>query len=47
MREKFEVERIFKELYTMIKSQFQTKISILRSNNGTKYFNKVLETFLN
>ena len=31
----------------MIKSQFQTKISILRSDNGTKYFNKVLETFWN
>ena len=47
MREKFEVKRIFKEFYKMIENQFQTKISILRFDNETKYFNKVLETFLN
>ena len=47
MREKSEVERIFKEFYKMIENQFQTKISILRSDNGTEYFNKVLETFSN
>ena len=47
MREKSEVERIFKEFYRMIENQFQTKISILRSDNGTEYFNKVLETFSN
>ena len=47
MREKSEVEKIFKEFYRMIENQFQTKISILRSDNGTEYFNKVLETFSN
>ena len=47
MREKFEVKRIFKEFYKMIENQFQTKISILRSNNRTEYFYKVLETFSN
>ena len=47
MREKSEVEKIFKEFYKMIENQFQTKISILRFDNETKYFNKVLETFLN
>ena len=47
MREKSEVEKIFKEFYKMIENQFQTKISILRSDNGTEYFNKVLETFSN
>ena len=47
MREKSEVERIFKEFYRMIENQFQTKISILRSNNGIEYFIKVLETFSN
>ena len=47
MREKSEVRRIFKEFYRMIENHFQTKISILRSNNRTEYFNKVLETFLN
>ena len=45
MREKSEVERIFKEFYRMIENQFQTKISILTSDNGTEYFNKILETF--
>ena len=44
---KSEVERIFKEFYRTIENQFQTKISILRYDNGTKYFNKVLETFSN
>ena len=47
MREKYEIERIFKEFYKLIESQFQTKISILRSDNGTEYFNKFLENFLN
>ena len=43
MREKSEVERIFKEFYRMIENQFQTKISILRSDNGTDI--KVLKPF--
>ena len=47
MKEKSEVKRIFKEFYKMIENQLQTKISILRSNNGTEYFNKVLETISN
>ena len=47
MREKFEVKRIFKEFYKMIENQFQTKISILRFDNGIEYFNKFLETFSN
>ena len=47
MREKSEVERIFKEFYRTIENQFQTKISILRSDNWTEYFNKVLDTFSN
>ena len=47
MREKSEVEGVFKEFYTMIKIQFQTRISILRCDNGTKYLDKVLGTFLN
>ena len=47
MRKKSEVERIFKEFYRTIENQFQTKISILRFDNGTEHFNKVLETFSN
>lgn len=46
MQDKSEVEKIFKEFYRMIETQFQTKINILRFDNGTEYFNKVLETFL-
>ena len=46
MQEKSEVEKFFKNFYTMIENQFQSKISILRSDNGTEYYNKVLETFL-
>ena len=45
MSEKSEVEKLFKVFYNMIENQFQTKISILRSNNGTEYFNKVLTNF--
>lgn len=30
----------------MIENQFHTKIGILRSDNGTGYFNKYLSTFL-
>ena len=44
---KYEIERIFKEIFKLIESQFRTKISILRSDKGIEYFNKVLETFLN
>ena len=46
LREKSEVAEIFKSFSTMIEPQFQTKISILHSDNGTKYFNSVLENFL-
>ena len=35
MSEKSEVEKLFKVFYNMIENQFQTKISILRSDNGT------------
>jgi hypothetical protein len=45
MHEKSEVEKIFKDFYNMIGNQFQTKISILRFDNGTAYFNKVLKSF--
>lgn len=30
----------------MIQAQFQTKIQILRTNNGTEYFNSILRGFL-
>jgi hypothetical protein len=46
LREKSEVEKTFKTFYNKIENQFQTKISILRSNNRTEYFNKVLNDFI-
>lgn len=46
MKEKSEVEHIFTDFYTMIETQFQTKISILRTDNGTEYLNNTLENFL-
>lgn len=44
---KSEVEKPFKDFYNMIKTQFQTNICILRSDNGTEYFNECLGDFLN
>ena len=46
MKDKTEVGKIFKEFYNMIKTQFQTNISILRTDNGIEYFNQYVETFL-
>ena len=34
MREKSDVEAIFKKIYTMVQTQFQKNIQILRSDNG-------------
>ena len=46
LQSKTEVATIFKSFYSMIETQFQTKISILHSDNGTEYFNHVLGVFL-
>ena len=46
MKEKSEVGKFFQEFYNMIENQFQTKISILRIDNGTEYFNQYVEKFL-
>ena len=45
MREKSEVEGLFKDFYNMVENQFQTKISLLHTDNGTEYFNNYLEVF--
>jgi hypothetical protein len=45
MNTKAEVEKLFKEFYDMVENQFQTKISILRSDNGTKFLNLTFEWF--
>lgn len=46
MHEKSEVPNIFKLFSQMVETQFDTKISILRSDNGIEYFNKNLNEFL-
>ncbi|XP_057451465.1 uncharacterized protein LOC130743298 isoform X5 [Lotus japonicus] len=46
MHEKSEVPNIFKSFSQMVETQFDTKISILRSDNGTEYFNQNLNEFL-
>ena len=46
MSGKYEVEKLFKDFYKMIKNQFQTKIIILHYDNGTEYFNEYMENFL-
>ena len=45
MHKKSEVATIFQNFYNMIENQFQTKASILRSDNGTEYYNSILGTF--
>ena len=46
MRSKSEVAKLFKDFYSMVENQFQTKISILRSDNGTEFYNDCLGDFL-
>lgn len=46
LEKKSEVEQRFKDFFLMIENQFQTKIDILRSYNGTEYFNQHLRAFL-
>lgn len=46
MREKFEVENLFKNFYNMVENQFQTKIRIIHFDNGPEYFNQLLGNFL-
>ena len=46
MNTKAEVGKLFKDFYKMVSNQFQINISILRSDNGTEYFNQPLSGFL-
>lgn len=46
MSEKFEVGKLFKDFYKIVETQFQTKINILHTDNGTEYFNEHLGIFL-
>ena len=46
LRDKSEVPQIFENFYAMIHTQYDTNIQIIRTDNGTKYFNSILGNFL-
>ena len=46
MTKKSEVEHICKIFYNMIENVFQTKISILHTDNGVEYFKHTLRSFM-
>jgi hypothetical protein len=45
MKEKSEVEIIFKNFYTLVQTQFQKNIQILWSDNGREYFKNMSSQF--
>jgi len=47
MHKKSDVKYLFENFYIVIENQFQTRIGILHSDNGTEYFNEHLVDFLN
>ena len=40
LKEKSEAESVFQNFYTVVLTQFQEKIKIVRSDNGKEYFGK-------
>ena len=46
LKDKTKVRSIFINFHSMIQTQFKTKIQILYTNNGTKYFNNILGNYL-
>ncbi|KAG6696818.1 hypothetical protein I3842_09G168100 [Carya illinoinensis] len=46
MKEKSETNQIFKTFNTMIQTQFQAKIKILKTDNAKEYFNSILNDYL-
>jgi hypothetical protein len=45
LKEKSEVISIFQSFHQMILTQFNTKVQVLQSNNGGKYFKKDLSAY--
>ena len=45
MKDKSEVGRIFECFPTMVQTQFQSKIRVLRSDNGREYYNSALSSY--
>ena len=46
LKEKSEVPQIFEIFYSMIHTQYDTNIKILRIDNGRVYFNSVVNNFI-
>jgi len=46
MRHKNEVFKCFKDFYACIKTQFNTQVRMIRTDNGTEYVNDEFSTFL-
>ncbi|CAN1152027.1 Retrovirus-related Pol polyprotein from transposon TNT 1-94, partial [Linum perenne] len=46
MKEKSETRMIFQQFYTMVHTQFNTKIQVLKTDNAKDYFNSILSNFL-
>ena len=46
VKEKSETTTLFKEFYTMIQTQFQSRIQVLKTDNARDYFNQSLGEFL-
>lgn len=46
MKEKSQVEDIFRRFNSMIQTQFQTKVQILKTDNALEYFKSTLGSFL-
>ena len=46
LTDKTKVRSVFMNFHSMIQIQFHTKIQILRTDNGTEYFNHSLSTYL-
>ncbi|MCR2848195.1 hypothetical protein KN825_16865, partial [Weizmannia coagulans] len=46
MKEKSELGIIFQRFHTMIQTQFQTKIQVLKTENGRNFFEHTLRDYL-
>ena len=45
MKHKSDVNTIFPAFHKMVKTQFDVKIQIVRSDNGIEYFNQCLSSY--
>ena len=46
LKEKYEVEKTFKDFCAMVQNQFQAKIWVLRTKKGKEYFSNILGEYL-